>query len=134
MLRLQDLLSALRQSSLPRSRLATERQIEAIEQLGLGSPPSHLTIAEASAILTARSVAREVLHDLGGIARMPRVTRLQLEPCIIYAILNDRQVLSELTERNKRRWGFCKKDDPPPSGHTRTIVFGEAQRFINGVP
>jgi endonuclease YncB( thermonuclease family) len=134
LLRLQDLLSELRRLRLPRDQPATDRQIEAIENLGLGSAPDNLSFAEAGAILTARNVAREVLNVLGSEARVTRVVRLQLEPCLILAILRDQEILSELTNRNKRRWTFCSKDHPPPSDHTRSVVFAETSRFLEAAP
>jgi endonuclease YncB( thermonuclease family) len=134
MLRLQDILVALRRYPLTGDGVPTERQIQAIELLGLGRAPDDMTFAEASAVLTARSAAREVLGSLGGHARITRAVRLQLEPYIAYLILNDRQVLFELIGRNQRRWGFCKSGFPPPTRRTRDTVFNEAQRLIEGVP
>jgi endonuclease YncB( thermonuclease family) len=134
MLRIHDILMSVRHNRLPRSGPPTKRHIEALEELGLGTPPDDVTFAEACAVLTARSVSREVLNELGSAARITRAVRFQLEPYVMYLIVRDRHVLAELMERNEKRWGFCRLGQPPPTQQTRFKVFSETNRLIAGVP
>jgi endonuclease YncB( thermonuclease family) len=135
MLRLnEEILGTLRQYPLASDSAPTEHQVQAIEMFGLGYPPDDMTFAEASALLTARSAAREVLAKLGREARITRAVLLQLEPYVIHLILSDRQVLFELIDRNKKRWSFFKQGSPPPTQRTRDTVVAGTQRLINGVP
>jgi hypothetical protein len=74
-------------------RQPTERQIEAVVHLGLGVPPADMTFAEASAILSARNAAREVLHEIGSTVHLHRAIRFQIEPYVVHFIMSDRRVL-----------------------------------------
>ncbi len=132
--RIEDLLCEVRRISLSANGTLTKRQIEAVEQLALGPPPANMTFAEASALLTARSAARDVLQELNSKARIHWVKRLQLEPYLIWFIASDAHIMRELMQRNKNRWGFCKDDVPPPTPETKTKVFREARSLIAGMP
>jgi len=125
-----DLLFSVRQLSLPSNGTPTKRQIEAVEHLGFGPPPASMTFAEASALLTARGAARDVLQELISKGRNRRERRLQLEPYLIQFITSDASIMRELIQRNEHRWGFCKDDVPPPTPVTKTKVFSEARRLI----
>jgi len=132
--RVEDLLRSVRRISLSAKGASTARQIEAVEQLGLGAPPADMTFGEASALLTARNAAREVLQQLGGKARIHWLIRLQLEPYLIQFIVRDPQILGELVQRSHNRWGFCKDDTPLPTPKTQAKVFREARRLVTGAP
>jgi len=132
--RIEDLLFSVRRISSSANGTLTKRQIEAVEHLALGTPPADMTFAEASALLTARNTARDVLQQLNSKARIHGVKRLQLEPYLIWFITSDAHIMRELMQRNKNRWGFCKDDVPPPTPETQTKVFGEARSLIAGMP
>lgn len=132
--RIEDLLRSVRALGLPSKGKTTSRQLGAVAQLGLGQPPADMTFAEASALLTARSAARDVLKELIHKGRNSFEKRSRLEPYLIAFITSEPRVLRELIERNEQRWGFCKEGVPAPSPETRTRLFSEARRLIAEMP